>query len=65
MRYAHGCHGVSTLVVGQNRSICSATQVILRCTKPEAQMVENRMEYYAVSTGVVLTAIVALIPFIS
>jgi hypothetical protein len=28
------------------------------------KMVENRMEYIAVSTGVVLTALVALIPFV-
>jgi len=28
-------------------------------------MVENRVEYIAVSTGVVLTALVALIPFIA
>jgi len=27
-------------------------------------MIENRMEYLAVSTGVVLTALVALIPFV-
>jgi hypothetical protein len=28
-------------------------------------MVENRVEYIAVSTGVVLTALVALIPFVA
>jgi hypothetical protein len=28
-------------------------------------MVENRMEYIAVSTGVVLTALVALFPFVA
>jgi len=28
-------------------------------------MVENRVEYVAVSTGVVLTALVALIPFLA
>jgi len=30
--------------------------------QPEAKMVENRIEYIAVSTGVVLTALAALVP---
>jgi hypothetical protein len=38
----------------------------VHCTKNRRiSMVENRMEYIAVSTGVVLTALVALIPFVA
>jgi hypothetical protein len=50
-----------------------AWPVYMQCTQNDRavhknrriKMVENRMEYIAVSTGVVLTALVALIPFVS
>jgi hypothetical protein len=38
--------------------------LIVQRTNRRDQMIENRMEYIAVSTGVVLTALVALIPFV-
>jgi hypothetical protein len=37
---------------------------VCNATKRGSIMVENRMELYAVSTGVVLTALAALIPFL-
>jgi hypothetical protein len=39
--------------------------LIVHCTNRSRKMIENRMEYFAVSTGVVLTALVALIPFVA
>ncbi|MDO9441144.1 MAG: hypothetical protein Q7T73_09665 [Beijerinckiaceae bacterium] len=36
---------------------------IPRCTTEALSMSDNKVEYYAVSTGIVLTAIAALVPF--
>jgi hypothetical protein len=65
MRTPHGCPSNWALVERLSRFICSAHKRSSAPHKPEAIMVENRVEYIAVSTGVVLTALVALIPFIA
>ncbi len=65
MRLAHGCPPDLVLVDQLSRFICSAHKLILQCTNRRPNMVENRVEYIAVSTGVVLTALVALIPFVA
>lgn len=39
------------------------SNAIVRCEKRQKSMSDtNRVEYYAVSTGIVLTAIAALVP---
>jgi hypothetical protein len=65
MRFTHGCPPGLVLVDLPIRFICSATKQF--CTAPNwrSNMVENRVELFAVGTGVVLTAIAALVPFFS
>ena len=61
MRFTHGRPSLCVLVQRGIRFICSAHKLIALQHRRK-NMVESRTEYLAVSTGVVLTAIVALFP---
>ena len=63
MHLAHACRVTTALVVRCGTAYLQCNNAMGRCTEQGSLMSTINVEYYAVSTGIVLTALVALVPF--